>query len=137
MQLLSDALMREIPPANRKLVLFSDSRQDAAKLSTGIKIAHYLDIARQIATGRLYVQIASSTETYAQATQAHARACELLLLERKQMSENLNPLEQQRRQELIGGLASSMVVEVLQRSAVGQSPTGSACSAWRLRLDSI
>jgi DEAD/DEAH box helicase domain-containing protein len=49
-QLIYDALLREIAePSNRKLVLFSDSRQDAAKLSTGIKNSHYLDTLRQVA----------------------------------------------------------------------------------------
>jgi DEAD/DEAH box helicase domain-containing protein len=48
---LADALLREIAPpgqdANRKLVVFSDSRQDAAKLSAGMRQAHHLDAVRQ------------------------------------------------------------------------------------------
>lgn len=57
-QVLSDALLREIaPPAEgtaataedprRKLVLFSDSRQDAAKLAVGVAKSHWLDAVRQ------------------------------------------------------------------------------------------
>jgi DEAD/DEAH box helicase domain-containing protein len=47
-QIIYDALLREMPEDKfRKLALFSDSRQDAAKLSTGIKNAHYLDTLRQ------------------------------------------------------------------------------------------
>jgi DEAD/DEAH box helicase domain-containing protein len=50
-QVLSDALLRQIPQAgnqsNRKLVVFSDSRQDAAKLSAGMRFAHYRDALRQ------------------------------------------------------------------------------------------
>jgi DEAD/DEAH box helicase domain-containing protein len=50
-QVLADALLREIAPpgqdANRKLVVFSDSRQDAAKLSAGMRQAHHLDAVRQ------------------------------------------------------------------------------------------
>lgn len=57
-QVLSDALLREIaPPAQaappstedprRKLVLFSDSRQDAAKLAVGVAKSHWLDAVRQ------------------------------------------------------------------------------------------
>jgi len=57
-QVLSDALLREIAPpqvtdvsptedSHRKLVLFSDSRQDAAKLSVGIAKSHWLDSLRQ------------------------------------------------------------------------------------------
>ena len=50
-QVLADALLRSIAPpgndANRKLVVFSDSRQDAAKLSAGMRQAHHLDAVRQ------------------------------------------------------------------------------------------
>jgi DEAD/DEAH box helicase domain-containing protein len=50
-QVLSDTLMREMPhtpqQSSRKLVVFSDSRQDAAKLSAGIRFAHYRDSVRQ------------------------------------------------------------------------------------------
>ena len=57
-QVLADALLREIAPpedngdqskedARRKLVLFSDSRQDAAKLSIGVAKSHWLDALRQ------------------------------------------------------------------------------------------
>ncbi len=50
-QVLSDALLRQMPGttqrSNRKLVVFSDSRQDAAKLSAGMRFAHYRDALRQ------------------------------------------------------------------------------------------
>ena len=50
-QVLSDALLRDIsqPPlsSSRKLVVFSDSRQDAAKLSAGMRFSHYRDTVRQ------------------------------------------------------------------------------------------
>lgn len=50
-QVLSDTLMREMPyssqQSGRKLVVFSDSRQDAAKLSAGMRFAHYRDALRQ------------------------------------------------------------------------------------------
>lgn len=57
-QVLADALLREVAPpedngdqsredARRKLVLFSDSRQDAAKLSIGVAKSHWLDALRQ------------------------------------------------------------------------------------------
>lgn len=52
-QVLSDAVLREIgddSPDARKLVVFSDSRQDAAKLSAGIRFAHYRDALRQALT---------------------------------------------------------------------------------------
>ncbi len=50
-QVLSDALLREMPhvqqQSSRKLVVFSDSRQDAAKLSAGMRSDHYRDSVRQ------------------------------------------------------------------------------------------
>jgi hypothetical protein len=57
-QVLSDSLLREIAPPQveegrpvedprRKLVLFSDSRQDAAKLAVGVAKSHWLDALRQ------------------------------------------------------------------------------------------
>ena len=48
-QVLADALMRTMrneKESNPKLVLFSDSRQAAAKLSAGIEIDHYRDVLR-------------------------------------------------------------------------------------------
>ena len=57
-QVLTDALLREIAPIpadqqpsedpRRKLVLFSDSRQDAAKLAVGVAKSHWLDAMRQV-----------------------------------------------------------------------------------------
>ena len=61
-QVLSDSLLREIAPPEvqagrpvedprRKLVLFSDSRQDAAKLAVGVAKSHWLDAIRQALVG--------------------------------------------------------------------------------------
>ena len=56
-QVLSDALLRQMPQttqqSNRKLVVFSDSRQDAAKLSAGMRFAHYRDALRQSLAGAI------------------------------------------------------------------------------------
>jgi DEAD/DEAH box helicase domain-containing protein len=49
-QVLSGELIRDAGrdnPDGRKLVVFSDSRQDAAKLSAGMRFAHYRDSLRQ------------------------------------------------------------------------------------------
>ena len=57
-QVLSDSIIREIAPpggtdatsaedARRKLVMFSDSRQDAAKLAVGVAKSHWQDAVRQ------------------------------------------------------------------------------------------
>lgn len=58
-QVLSDSMIREIVPldgsvglsgedARRKLVMFSDSRQDAAKLAVGVAKSHWQDAVRQV-----------------------------------------------------------------------------------------
>lgn len=50
-QVLADMLLRRIvrpgQEQSRKLVVFSDSRQDAAKLSAGMRFSHYRDALRQ------------------------------------------------------------------------------------------
>ena len=50
-QVLADMLLRRIVrpgvEQSRKLVVFSDSRQDAAKLSAGMRFSHYRDALRQ------------------------------------------------------------------------------------------
>ena len=52
-QVLASALVREMPlshdgrsASSRKLVIFSDSRQDAAKLAAGMELDHYRDMVR-------------------------------------------------------------------------------------------
>lgn len=50
-QLMADGLMRTLAkkdPNNAKLVLFSDSRQAAAKLAAGIELDHYKDMVRSL-----------------------------------------------------------------------------------------
>lgn len=56
-QVLADSLLRNIAAPTavdaRKLVVFSDSRQDAAKLSAGMRFSHYRDALRQAVTASL------------------------------------------------------------------------------------
>lgn len=47
-QVLADALLRELGGSGRKLVSFSDSRQDAAKMAAGLEKRHYQDMVRQL-----------------------------------------------------------------------------------------
>ena len=47
-QVLADALLRELGGPERKLVSFSDSRQDAAKMAAGLEKRHYQDTVRQL-----------------------------------------------------------------------------------------
>lgn len=46
-QVLGDELLRHMGD-RRKVVLFSDSRLDAAKLSAGLEVSHYRDLVRQL-----------------------------------------------------------------------------------------
>ena len=48
-QLLSKELFYQLPEdeESRKLVVFSDSREDAASLSNGIERSHYDDLVRE------------------------------------------------------------------------------------------
>ena len=46
-QVLTDALLRQLGDS-RKLVVFSDSRQDSARLSAGLEKRHYQDVVRQL-----------------------------------------------------------------------------------------
>jgi hypothetical protein len=65
-QVLADTMLRHIGSGHgagadsRKLVLFSDSRQDAAKLAAGMNMSHYLDALRQAVSDALQNQGASA-----------------------------------------------------------------------------
>ncbi len=83
-QLMYDSLLREMPDArNRKLILFSDSRQDAAKLSTGIKGSHYLDVLRQAAFSAMTDGRASRSSERDARDEERSRAGTLLTLLRR------------------------------------------------------
>ncbi len=119
-QLLCDALMREMPAGpGRKLVLFSDSRQDAAKLSTGIKLAHYLDTVRQVAYAELRSQAVGAAAGRAHALALVRDAQELLALERKRDQGGLDQSERERRQTLFSSLSPDVAGEVVRFAAVG------------------
>ena len=45
-QVIASVLSREMPETTRKLVIFSDSRQDAAKLASGMERDHFRDMVR-------------------------------------------------------------------------------------------
>jgi DEAD/DEAH box helicase domain-containing protein len=71
-QVLADSLLRDISAdgqdQNRKLVVFSDSRQDAAKLSAGMRQAHHLDAVRQSVVAALEVAGQGATAFQLQVT---------------------------------------------------------------------
>lgn len=122
-QLLSDALLRSIPTQQtRKLVLFSDSRQDAAKLSTGIKRAHYLDVVRQLAFGRLAQAGQSSSAAHAALVERHARCVEFFGLQQRQEVGTLDAAGRARRNELMGVIDSADAGAISQHAAIGGPP---------------
>ena len=121
-QLLCDAMMRELDPTGRKLVLFSDSRQDAAKLSTGIKLAHHLDTLRQAAYERLAGETGAEDEQYAQAVANHEAATAFAAIEERQQRSALSPVEAAERQQLLRQLPPGLSGAVLQYIASGGPP---------------
>ena len=124
MQLLSDVLMRQISDIRRrKLVLFSDSRQDAAKLSTGIKHAHYLDNVRQAAFGQLVQRITESEDEFVRSMEHYNLSCELLNILRKQNSQSLEPTEQKRRREIILRLEPTVVGQLTLLAEGSEMPS--------------
>lgn len=54
-QVLITELLQDLEPANRKTIVFADSRQDAAKLSSGIGLRHYQDLLRLLLNRELSV----------------------------------------------------------------------------------
>lgn len=123
-QLLCDAMMRELQPESRKLVLFSDSRSDAAKLSTGIKLAHHLDTLRQIAYEVIAAEGSAASAAYATALAVHRAALELSTLEHRQMTAPLSGDEVEQRQKLLRELPPEVSGEVMRHVAVGGDPPG-------------
>ena len=102
MQILGDALIRQIEQAlGRKLVLFSDSRADAAKLSTGIKLDHYRDTLRQISFGEVREAGGAASRDYTQAQREHALAVELHDLQVQFETSALSDEENARRRALM------------------------------------
>jgi DEAD/DEAH box helicase domain-containing protein len=119
-QLLCDSVLREMPAGpSRKLVLFSDSRQDAAKLSTGIKLSHYLDTVRQIAFQELASEAQREQDAYARALSEHQDARELLELERRRDTGVLSDAERDRRLALLQTLPSQIGGDVARYAAGG------------------
>lgn len=66
-QVLASALAREMPELvnnrrSRKLVVFSDSRQDAAKLAAGMELDHFRDMVRICLMGAHHATVESYAE---------------------------------------------------------------------------
>ena len=93
-------------------MLFSDSRLDAAKLSTGIKLAHYLDTLRQVAFQALGEAGEKAVEEYGRAQEHHKLGCDLHRLLEKQENDALSEEESERRKVLMKELPREVVGEL-------------------------
>jgi Lhr-like helicase len=149
-QVLSDSLLRELGDS-RRLVVFSDSRQDAARISAGLEKSHYLDLVRQLAATALFrpaglsinaaVAHAAGTDNSAAAQAAFERlmlsypALRLVVMreaaglaspEDQQALKNAEAQSQARGQTLVE-LANQLEPQLL---ALGQHPAGPARSLY-------
>ena len=107
-QVLCDGMMRQMADGNRKLVLFSDSRADAAKLSTGIKRGHYLDVVRQLAYQRVVIEASSAEEKFEKSLNQHQLALEYYQLQLDLINKNFSSM--QRWQEIQTQLPPETVI---------------------------
>jgi ATP-dependent helicase YprA (DUF1998 family) len=55
-QVLTKELFYQLPISDRKLVVFSDSREDAAQISADVERHHHTDLLRDILTFELYLE---------------------------------------------------------------------------------
>lgn len=121
MQVLSDAMMRQMSDDKRKLVLFSDSRADAAKLSTGIKRDHYLDVVRQLAYGQVVLEASSAKTKFEKSLDLYHLALEFYQLQLDLMKGILSNM--QRWQEVQSLLPPEIVGIVSTFAAQGGNGT--------------
>ena len=78
-QLLSKELFYLVPgqpPGSRKLVLFSDSREEAASLANGVERSHYLDLVREALYDEL-AKLAIGEPQLLADLEAHSESCSL------------------------------------------------------------
>jgi len=61
-QLLTKELFLQIPESARKIVVFSDSREEAASISSGIERNHYRDLVRETLVHELYISTSLQLE---------------------------------------------------------------------------
>jgi Lhr-like helicase len=127
-QLLCDSLMRGMDPDVRKLVLFSDSRADAAKLSTGVKLDHFRDVLRQLAYRHLQAVEMGQTHEAVEAAAAYRLAVEYRELADKRESTGLSPDEADRRRTLLSTIAPAVRGEIDSYVELGGDPPAALTS---------
>ena len=116
-QVLASALMREVEPRSRKLVIFSDSRQDAAKLAAGMERDHYRDMVRvalldalRLSSSDLEASVRYNYQTIAHTDAALERLREVNPALADRATEPLSPEDQVQAQRFAGrSLAASLL----------------------------
>jgi Lhr-like helicase len=56
-QIFSKELFYQLPVSGRKLVVFSDSREDAAQIANGVERNHYSDLVREMVYDQLLMEV--------------------------------------------------------------------------------
>jgi Lhr-like helicase len=148
-QVLADAVLREMGSRPSKLVVFSDSRQDAAKLSPELAFAHFNDLVRVLAVKcaerRSDFSLATAFVSGADRSEDARAAFERLSSERPSLTAALSAkqlgvatpaqLGQLGEQDAVGDMKSlATVAERLELSlaALGTNPAGPAPSLQRV-----
>jgi hypothetical protein len=61
-QIFTKELFYQLPVSGRKLVVFSDSREDAAQISNGVERNHYSDLVREMVYDQLLMEVEGEPE---------------------------------------------------------------------------
>lgn len=119
-QVLTDSLLRQLGD-DRKLVVFSDSRQDAAKLSAGIELRHYQDLVRQVMVSALARDPWADLADF-EAVEGGSNRSEAALVARRRFADQ-HPDEARAISDVVRGLGSNqdaqLVAEVRTRALAG------------------
>lgn len=81
-EVLTGELFHQLPEADRKLVVFSDSREDAAQIANGVERNHYRTLIRELAADEM-VQIAIGEPSLLQATETGQESNASIAYERR------------------------------------------------------
>lgn len=72
-QVLSKELFHQLPRSGRKLVTFSDSREDAAALANGVERHHYTDLVRELVCAHLAAGLVDREHRFVEDLSSHGR----------------------------------------------------------------
>ena len=117
-QLLADEMMKQLPEdsSKHKLVAFSDSREGAAQLSSGIEYNHFSELIREI-IGKLYRKEISYIETKKRILKEieDGKDCDSYPTPLKKFAEDVDSaiinLERGKQNKLVSGVTSKQFIE--------------------------